>query len=75
MVVPATLYPRERPRTHCTGGWVGPRASLDGRKISPPLGFDPRTDQPTAQSLYQLSYPAHIINVLVSNLSLTHTHN
>ena len=26
--------PGERPGTHCTGGWVGPRASLDGRKIS-----------------------------------------
>jgi hypothetical protein len=26
---PATLYPRERPGTHCTGGWVGPRAGLD----------------------------------------------
>ena len=24
------LYPRERPGTHCTGGWVGPRASLEG---------------------------------------------
>jgi hypothetical protein len=23
------LYPRERPSTHCTGGWVGPRASLN----------------------------------------------
>jgi len=23
---PAALYPRERPGTHCTGGWVGPRA-------------------------------------------------
>jgi hypothetical protein len=22
--------PRERPGTHCMGGWVGPRASLDG---------------------------------------------
>jgi len=22
---PAALYPRERPGTHCTGGWVGPR--------------------------------------------------
>ena len=27
---PAALYPRERPGTHCTGGWVGPRAGLDG---------------------------------------------
>jgi hypothetical protein len=26
---PATLYPQERPGTHCTGGCVGPRASLD----------------------------------------------
>jgi hypothetical protein len=26
---PRPLYPRERPDTHCTGGWVGPRAGLD----------------------------------------------
>jgi hypothetical protein len=27
---PAVLYPRgKEPRYHCTGGWVGPRASLD----------------------------------------------
>jgi len=26
---PASLHPRERPGTHCTGGWVGPRADLD----------------------------------------------
>jgi hypothetical protein len=24
------LYPREKPGTHCIGGWVGPRADLDG---------------------------------------------
>jgi hypothetical protein len=23
------LYPRKRPSTHCIGGWVGPRASLE----------------------------------------------
>jgi hypothetical protein len=38
---PAALYPRERPGTHFTGGGVGPRAGLDGRKISSPPGFDP----------------------------------
>jgi hypothetical protein len=27
---------------------VGPRAGLDRRKISPLLGFDPRTAQPVA---------------------------
>ena len=32
---PAPLYPRERPGTHCTGGWVGSRSGLDGRKTSP----------------------------------------
>jgi hypothetical protein len=36
---PAALYPRERPCTHFTEGWVGPKAGLDGRKISSPPGF------------------------------------
>jgi len=43
---PAALYPRERPGTHCTGGWVAPRAGLDGRKISSPPGFDPGPSSP-----------------------------
>ena len=55
---PAALYSRERPGTHCTGGWVDPRAGLDGRKISSP-GIRSRTLQPVAQPLYRLSYPAH----------------
>ena len=37
----AALYPQERPHTHFTGGWVGPRAGLDAQKISSPPGFDP----------------------------------
>jgi len=43
---PVALYPRERPGTHCTGGWVGPRAGLArcGNSRLPP-GFDPRTVQ------------------------------
>jgi len=45
-VTPWQLYPLERPGTHCTGGWVGPRAGLDGcRKYLPPQGFDIRTVQ------------------------------
>jgi hypothetical protein len=31
---PRPLYPRERPGTHCTGGWVRPRAGLAGCGIS-----------------------------------------
>jgi len=27
---PAVLAPGTRPGTHCTGGWVKPRAGLDG---------------------------------------------
>jgi hypothetical protein len=37
---PAALYPWERPSTHFTGGWVGPRAGLDWQKILSPPGFD-----------------------------------
>jgi len=35
----AALYHRERHGIHFIGGWVGPRASLDGRKILSPPGF------------------------------------
>ena len=33
---PRPSLPRERPSTHCTGGWVGPRAGLDRRGKSHP---------------------------------------
>jgi hypothetical protein len=33
---PRPLYPRERPGIHCIGGWVGPRAGLDGCEKSRP---------------------------------------
>ena len=47
---PRPLYPRERTGTHCKGGWVGPRAGLEGYGKSrlPPPGLDPRTVQPVA---------------------------
>ena len=48
--------PWERLGIHCTGGWVGPRAGLDRRKISPHLDSIPRPFSP--QSLQRLSYPA-----------------
>jgi len=37
---PGRTYPRERTGTYCTGGWVDPRAGLDGRELSSPPGFD-----------------------------------
>jgi len=42
----AALYPREGSGTHFRRGWVGPRADLDGRKISSPPGFDPGPSNP-----------------------------
>jgi len=36
---PAAPYPRERPGTNCTGGWVGLRASLDWCRKSRPTGI------------------------------------
>jgi hypothetical protein len=53
--------PQERPTTHCVGGWVGPRAGLDGlRKISPPPEFDLRTVKPVASRCADYAIPAHI---------------
>jgi hypothetical protein len=55
------LYPRERPGTHCIGGWVGPRAGLDGCGISRPTPPIPGIRFPDrsahSESLYRLSYP------------------
>jgi hypothetical protein len=38
-VTPRPLYPRERPGTHCTGGWVGPRAGLNLCENLTPTGI------------------------------------
>jgi len=43
---PAALYPRERKGAQFTGGWVGPRAGLDGRETSSPPEFDPGLSSP-----------------------------
>jgi hypothetical protein len=65
-VVSSMLQPRftpgERaPSTHCTGSWVGTRASLDaetrGKILCPCRGSNPG-HAVCSQSLYWLSYPA-----------------
>jgi len=46
---PAALPLGKGAGTHCIGGRVGLRTSLDGcEKSRPPPGFDPRTVQPVA---------------------------
>jgi hypothetical protein len=53
---PAVLYPQERPGTHCTGGWVGPRAGLENLA---PTGIRSPDRPARSQSLYRLRYTAH----------------
>jgi len=56
-ITPRPLYPGKDPGTHCTGGWVGLRAGLDGcgkSHLAP--GFDSRAVQPRSESLCRLPY-------------------
>jgi hypothetical protein len=55
---PWPLYPRERPGTHCTGGWVGPRDGLEVCEKSRPTRIRSPDRPAHSQSLYRLSYPS-----------------
>ena len=54
---PRPLYPRERPDTHCIGGWLAPRpVGTDAKNFAPARVRSP--DRPArSESLYRLSYP------------------
>ena len=66
---PAALYPRERPGTHCTGGWMVLRAGLDRCGISRlPPGFDPLTVHPVASRYtYYATRPTYVV-IIIFNL-------
>jgi hypothetical protein len=55
---PGRFYPRERPGTHCTGGWVGPGAGLDRCGKSRLTGIRSPDLPARSESLYRLRYPA-----------------
>jgi len=60
---PTALNSRERHGTHCTGGLVGPRAGLEGWKISSPPGFDPGPSSPHSVAIpAELPGPPNITN-------------
>jgi hypothetical protein len=72
---PRSPYPRERPGTRCTGSWVGPRTGLDVCEKSHPTGIRSPDRPARCQSLYRLSYPAHICeNVVLQNIPIIYTH-
>jgi len=51
-----SLYPWERLGTHCTEGWVGPRAGLDGCGKSRPY----RDSIPGASSPKRVAIPTEL---------------
>ena len=58
--------PRERPGTHCTGGWVGPRAGLDRCENLAPNEIRSPDRPARSQSLYRLSYPAQLVSIMAT---------
>jgi hypothetical protein len=60
--VPTALYPRERPGTHRTGGWVGPSAGLDKWGKSRPH----RDSIPGPSSTYPVAIPTELPGPLLS---------
>jgi len=58
----AALYPRERPGTHWTGGWVSPRVGLEGCGKSAPTGIQSPDRSVRSEPLYRLNYPGPQIN-------------
>ena len=69
---PRPLYPRERPGTHCIGGWNGHRNSLDGRGKKSYIGL--RVNYPLCLSVWIrlhlgiITIPNSIHCLLVSSL-------
>jgi len=76
-VVSATLrplYPRERPGTHCIGGWVGPSCWFERLwKISPPHSDStPRTVHSVASRYTDWAIPAHLCLCVLYGYLPTH---
>jgi len=58
---PQPLYPRERPCIHCIGGWVDPKAGLDGCGNLASTGIRTPDRPARSESLYRLSCPGDSI--------------
>ena len=53
---PAALLPGKRPDTNSIGGWVGPKAGLDGSEKLVLTGIRSPDRPAHIESLYRLSY-------------------
>ena len=63
---PQSLYPRERAGTHCTGGWVGLKARLDGcEKSRPHRDSTPQTAQPVGSCNTKYAIPGDFSNKMI----------
>jgi hypothetical protein len=57
--VPRSLYPRERPGTHCIGGWMGPRAGAEN--LAPHRDSIPGPSSPSRDAIpAELSRPPRL---------------
>ena len=60
-----SALPLKEAGTHCRGGWLGPRAGLNGcGKSRPPTGIRSPYSPARSQSLYRLSHPAHAYSII-----------
>jgi hypothetical protein len=75
-ITPWPLFtPGKKPGTHCTRGWVGPRAGLDRcQKSCPPLGFDPQNVQPVVSRYTDYTtQPAYMCTPVKSSFPILFT--
>jgi hypothetical protein len=65
--MPRPLYPRERPDTHIQEtGWVPGPVWTDAENLAP-TGIRSPDSPARSQSLYRLSFPAHINKYIISS--------
>ena len=61
---PAALPLGRRPGSQCAGGWVGPRAGLEGYNLAP-IGILYLDLPAHSKLLYLLNYPSPHINIQI----------